>query len=106
VTDVRAWFPWLAELPSDLLARLDWTEFREPTGAVADVVRQLEDVTGQRVMTYRRHPDGQRKTGTVQLCQLIEAATLSAADTDLLVRLERTVADVRLVLYRNPLRLR
>ncbi|MFC7622626.1 hypothetical protein [Microlunatus sp. GCM10028923] len=102
--EVRASFPWLAQLPSHLLARLDWAEIQVPTGVVADVVRQLEAATGQLVMIY--HRDHRGPAGTVQLCQLIEVAQLSPADATVLVDLERTVPDVSIVLYGNPLRLR
>lgn len=103
--EVVAWFPWLQRLPEELLARLDWAEFQVPTGAVVDVVRRLERLTGQHVMTYREL-GGHRTAGTVQLCQIIEAAPLAAADLAVLVDLERVLPGVRFVLYRNPLRLR
>ena len=101
----RAHFPWLLGLPGELLARLDWAEFQVPIGAVADVVRRLEGLTGQFAMTYREQ-GGHRAAGTVQLCRVIEAAPLSEVDLAVLVDLERTLPGVRVVLYRNPLRLR
>nr|WP_042183539.1 hypothetical protein [Kibdelosporangium sp. MJ126-NF4]CEL15610.1 hypothetical protein [Kibdelosporangium sp. MJ126-NF4]CTQ98274.1 hypothetical protein [Kibdelosporangium sp. MJ126-NF4] len=105
--DVLRSFPWLAQLPGPLLHRLDWAEFRVPTETVAQAIERLQAATGHLVMSYRRGLIGRVDHGAVQLCELIEPATISAADAVVLAELEGIVAahGACLVLYRNPLRL-
>ncbi|MGH8794414.1 MAG: hypothetical protein ACRDXX_17410 [Stackebrandtia sp.] len=99
--------PWLADLPPRVCETLDRTEFAPHHPKLATLRADLEARTGHLVMTYRLAPSPPRP-GTRTLCQLIEAADLTAADTAVLSAAEDRTREFGacLVAYRNPLALK
>jgi hypothetical protein len=96
--------PWLGRLSPALATRIDLTEFVVPSGHVAHVRRQAEQLTGAYVMTYRREKPTPQP-GRIQLCQVIEAAELDDIALAALLRAESHLAGARVALcaYARPL---
>jgi hypothetical protein len=98
--------PWLANLPPEHAQRLDLSELVVPSGRVARVRADVEQILNAHVMTYRRCAPTPAP-GRTQLCQILACAELAPEDLALLQRAEESVAEAGVVLcaYANPLRL-
>lgn len=100
---LSAAIPWLGSLPAHLTAQLDLAELAVPAGRLATIRVELEQVLDAYVMTYTLQPPA---PGRLQLCQLIEPATLTVAGLATLHAAETRFDGVVLCAYARPLRLR
>ncbi len=97
-------FPFLGDLPPDVLDRIDERELLPPTGALARLRERLESELGAYVMVYG--PGAARSApGNVHVCSVLAPARLNQVQLDRLKREEEAFRHlgVRLVAYAKPL---
>ncbi|TDC57016.1 hypothetical protein E1212_00735 [Jiangella ureilytica] len=97
----------LAELPDDLVGRLELSELVVPTPELAVARSRLEERLGHHVVTYRAGPPAPSPSGTaLHLCTLLQPAALAGDDLAALRGAEADAPGVLLVAYEQPLSLR
>jgi diadenosine tetraphosphate (Ap4A) HIT family hydrolase len=108
LTELCQALPFLNELPSELLQKLDTSTFHACGGIVAGTRVELEKELNCHVMTYRAAPPAPSGKGGLHLCRLLVPASLAPAQMELLQRAEAACRDegVVFVAYDKPLRLR
>ena len=94
--------PWLAELGSEQLQRLDRSDWHLPSPAASARLRELGDALGVHVMAYRRD-GGPAQEG---LCATVAAAPLAAAAFERIRMVEIDHPECLVVAYRRPLKRR
>lgn len=107
LAELRRALPVLAELPDELVGRLELSELLLPTPELAASRSRLEQRLGHHVMTYRAGSPAPELAGTaLHLCTLLQPAVLTGADLAALRAAEAEAPDVVLVAYAKPLSLR
>ncbi len=94
--------PWLAELGSEQLERLDRSDWHLPSQTALTRLREVGDALGVHLMAYRRNA-GPAKDG---LCSTVAAAPLAAADLERIRAAEIDDPDCVVVAYQRPLKRR
>jgi hypothetical protein len=93
-------------IPNDIYFSLDSSSFYFPTPAVQKKREELEQRTGQYVMTYKRDVFSLDIPVQAHLCAHLKGAQLSLTDLVLLTQYEKSVfPDVSLVVYKKPLQI-
>jgi len=96
--------PLMAQLPSDLLRRLDTSPLYPPRGAVARMRAKLEERLGHFIMIYRAVPSSS-DDGKLHLCRVVAPAPLTAAEIEQLHQAEALFSGLVFVAYAKPLSL-
>lgn len=97
--------PFLRELPSALLERLDTASLHSPEGDAARLRASLEKELGCHIATYRAgYP---QSDGRLHLCRLLAPASLTPARLKILQQAEAAFHKngIVIVAYEKPLRI-
>ncbi len=99
-------FPFLLELPHEILHQLDTTEFYLPPVKYIPLIRNGEHILQAHIMLYRRGTPAEPCPGKIFLCRILAPASLPNPQLAFLLELEQRnlfAENVTWVAYAKPL---
>lgn len=105
LTEARIRIPFLRDIPDQMYWRLDPRDWVLPDKSIDKLRLELEEITGQNVMTYTYESSHWNRSVSEHLCGIIAPAALSEYQTAELMRIEGLIVprNVSLSVYKKPI---